>query len=166
MNAPDLTRAPTLTALMESNRTAAGLLTYLEGEREAHPVSYSLLYERALGILYLLQRLGLRPGDRLILFLSSNEPFIDAFWAAILGGIIPVPVAPGLSDEHRHKLLRIARKLGTPYLYTEQRLLERIEAFAAEHGQQADLEALRSRSFLVDELDELQRSGKPHRAAP
>ena len=166
MNAEDLTRAPTLTALIESNRTASGQLTYLEGEREAYTVSFAGLYERALGILYRLQRLGLKPGDKLILFLSRNEPFIDAFWAAILGGIIPVPVAPGLSDEHRHKLLRIARKLGAPYLYTEQRLLERIEGFAAEHGQQAGFEALRSRVFLLDELDELQRSGKPHRAAP
>ena len=50
----------------------------------------------------------------------------------MLGGIIPVPVAPGISDEHRHKLLRIARKLGTPFLYTDQRLLERIGDFAAQ----------------------------------
>ena len=30
-----------------------------------------------------------------------------AFWAAILGGIVPVPVAVGISDEHRLKLFRI-----------------------------------------------------------
>ena len=48
---------------------------------------------------------------RLILLLASNEQFIDAFWAGVLGGIVPVPVAIGISDEHRHKLLRIARKL-------------------------------------------------------
>jgi acyl-CoA synthetase (AMP-forming)/AMP-acid ligase II len=166
MNAPDLIRAPTLTALLEAHRTSGGQLTYLEGEREAYSVSFAALYERALGILYRLQRLGLKPGDQLILFLSGNEPFIDAFWAAILGGIIPVPVAPGLSDEHRHKLLRIARKLGAPYLYSERRLLERIGSFAAEHHRQADFEALRQRVFLVDELDTLSRSGKPFRAAP
>lgn len=165
MNAPDLIRAPTLTALMEANRNASGQLTYLEGEREAYSVSFAGLYERALGILYRLQKLGLKPGDKLILFLASNEPFIDAFWAAILGGIVPVPVAPGLSDEHRHKLLRIARKLGAPYLYSERRLLERIGSFAAEHGLQPDFEALRKRVFLVDELDTLSRSGKPFRAA-
>ena len=102
----------------------------------------------------------------MILLLSSNEPFIDAFWAAVLGGIIPVPVAPGISDEHRHKLLRIARKLGQPYIYTEQRLLERIGSFAAEHRESELYDSLRARAFLVDELDALGRSGKPYRARP
>ena len=129
--------ATTLTALMEANRGAPRSLTYLEGEHETRSVTYGALYERALGILYRLQRLGARPGDKLILLLSANEPFVDAFWAAVLGGIIPVPVAPGISDEHRHKLLRIARKLKSPFIYTEQRLLERIGNFALAHGESA-----------------------------
>ena len=158
--------ATTLTALMEANRGAARSVTYLEGERDARAVAYGALYERALGILNRLQALGARPGDKLILLLSSNEPFIDAFWAAVLGGIIPVPVAPGISDEHRHKLLRIARKLKQPYIYTEQRLLERVGSFAAEHQQTEVYEALRKRAFLVDELAALGRSGKAHRARP
>jgi acyl-CoA synthetase (AMP-forming)/AMP-acid ligase II len=129
-------------------------------------VSFGALYERALGILYRLQRLGARPGDKLILLLSGNEPFVDAFWAAVLGGIIPVPVAPGISDEHRHKLLRIARALKAPFLYTEQRLLERIGNFALAHGESALYESLRTRAFLVEELDVLGRSGKLHRSQP
>jgi acyl-CoA synthetase (AMP-forming)/AMP-acid ligase II len=156
----------TLTALIEANRGIARSISYLEAEHEAHSIAYGELYERALAILRRLQRLGARAGDKLILLLSSNEPFIDAFWAAVLGGIVPVPIAPGISDEHRHKLLRIARKLGAPYLYTEQRLLDRIEGFASEHGERALYERLRSRVFLVDELDELRGSGKVHRASP
>ncbi len=158
--------ATTLTALMEANRGAARSVTYLEGERDARSVAYGALHERALAILHRLQGLGARPGDKLILLLSSNEPFIDAFWAAVLGGIIPVPVAPGISDEHRHKLLRIARKLGQPYIYTEQRLLERIGSFAAEHRESELYDSLRARAFLVDELEALGRSGKPYRARP
>jgi acyl-CoA synthetase (AMP-forming)/AMP-acid ligase II len=158
--------ATTLTALMEANRSAPRSLTYLEGEHETRSVTYGALYERALGILYRLQRLGARPGDKLILLLSANEPFVDAFWAAVLGGIIPVPVAPGISDEHRHKLLRIARALKDPFVYTEQRLLERIGNFALTHGESALYESLRTRAFLVEELDVLGRSGKLHRAQP
>ena len=98
----------TLTDLFKSLRSADRSVTYHEGEHEARTVSYGELYERALGVLHHLQQMGARPGDRLLLFLSSNEAFIDAFWAGVLGGITPVPVAPGISDEHRHKLLRIA----------------------------------------------------------
>ena len=169
MNANTLTTstsisAGTLTELLEANREAAGAITYLDGERDTRSVAFGELYQRALAILHRLQRLGARPGDKLILFLSGNEPFIDAFWAALLGGIIAVPVAPGISDEHRHKLLRIAAKLKTPYIYTEQRLLERVAATASGAQELATLQALRSRAFLVDELEQLGRGGKIHRA--
>ena len=161
----------TLTELLECNRRHSRSITYLEGEHEAHDVSYQELHARALGILHHLQRLGARRGDKLILFLGSNEQFIDAFWAAVLGGIVPVPVALGISDEHRHKLLRIARtlagpgsRLGKPFIYTERRFLERIGAFAAEVGEAQLFEGLRSRAFLVDDLADISRAGKPHEA--
>ena len=156
-------KATTLTEIIENNRGFARSLTYLEGENDARELSFAELYERALGILYHLQRLGARRGDKLILFLGNNEQFIDVFWAAILGGIVPVPVALGISDEHRHKLLRIARRLGSPFLYTERRSLERIGAFAAQAGEQPLFESLRARSFLIDDLDDISRAGSVQR---
>ena len=50
---------------------------------------------------------------------------------------MPVPLAVGISDEHRHKLLRVARKLGNPLLYTDAKNLERLGALAAEVGETA-----------------------------
>jgi len=76
---------------------------------------------------------------------------------------VPVPVALGISDEHRHKLLRIARRLGSPFLYTERRSLERIGAFAAQAGEQQLFESLRARSFLIDDLDDISRAGSVQR---
>jgi acyl-CoA synthetase (AMP-forming)/AMP-acid ligase II/acyl carrier protein len=156
-------KATTLTEVIENNRNVARTLTYLEGENDAREVSFAELYERALGILYHLQRIGARRGDKLILFLGNNEQFIDVFWAAILGGIVPVPVALGISDEHRHKLLRIARRLGAPFLYTERRSLERIGAFAAQAGEHELFDGLRRRTFLVDDLDDISRAGSMQR---
>ncbi|TLZ35176.1 MAG: AMP-dependent synthetase [Gammaproteobacteria bacterium] len=156
--------ATTLTELIEANRTRPHRITYLEGENQTREVSFAELYERSLGILYHLQRLGARRGDKLILFLTDNEQFIDAFWAAVLGGIVPVPVALGISDEHRMKLLRIARRLGKPFLYTERRSLERIGAFAAQAGETEVYAALRERTFLVDDLDDISRAGSVQRA--
>src|ERR1043165_7121132 len=99
-----MSKATTLTELIDINRTAARRIHYLEGENETRAGTHGELYERALGILFHLQRIGARRGDKLILLLANNEQFLDAYWAAILGGIVPVPVAPGISDEHRHKL--------------------------------------------------------------
>lgn len=161
-----MVKANTLTALLEANRKLDRSITYLEGENDSTEVSFGELYERAIGILYHLQRIGARRGDKLILLLSNNEQFIDAFWAAILGGIVPVPVAPGISDEHRHKLLRIARKLGEPYIYSERRALDRIGTFAASVGEADTFQKLRARAFLTDDLDDISKPGKPYQAQP
>ena len=158
--------ATTLSELLHTHRGADRSITYHEGETELRVVRYGELYERALGILHHLQQLGARPGDRLLLFLASNEAFIDAFWAGILGGIVPVPVAPGISDEHRHKLLRIAVQLGKPFLYTERRLLERIRNFAEEHQQQAAYAQLAQRAFLTDDLVAVSRAGRVQATRP
>jgi acyl-CoA synthetase (AMP-forming)/AMP-acid ligase II/acyl carrier protein len=158
--------ASTLTELIEGHRSAARAITYLEGENEQREVQFGELHERALGILFHLQELGAKRGDKLILFLGNNEQFIDAFWAAVLGGIIPVPIALGISDEHRHKLLRVARKLGRPFIYTDKRSLERIGAFAAQAGEADAFAGLQQRAFLVDTLDDISRAGEVHRAQP
>ena len=154
----------TLTELIEGNRNAPRAITYLEGENEERKVEFGELYERALGILFHLQKLGAKRGDKLILFLGNNEQFIDAFWAAVLGGIVPVPIALGISDEHRHKLLRVARKLGKPFIYTDRRSLERIGAFAAEAGGAETFAALNRRAFFVDQLDDISKAGEIYRA--
>jgi acyl-CoA synthetase (AMP-forming)/AMP-acid ligase II/acyl carrier protein len=158
--------AKTLTEVLEANRDFPRGITYLEGENESRSVSAAELYQRALGILHHLQRLGARRGDKLLVFLGNNEQFIDVFWAAVLGGIVPVPVALGISEEHRHKLLRIARRLGAPYLYTERRSLERIGAFAAAVSETQLFESLRARTFLVDDLDDISRAGSIQRVTP
>ena len=157
--------AATLTELIETNHSLPRNIVYLEGENDERAVSFGELHQRALGILFHLQRLGARRGDKLILFLNNNEQFIDAFWAAILGGIVPVPVALGISDEHRHKLLRIVRRLGSPYIYTERRTLERIGGFATQVGEAKLYDTLRARAFLVDDLDDISRAGSVQRAA-
>ena len=158
--------ATTLTELIESNRNVPRSITYLEGENDSRDVSFAELYERALGILHHLQKLGARRGDKVILFLGNNEQFIDAFWGAVLGGIVPVPIALGISDEHRHKFLRIARKLGKPFVYTDRKSVERIGAFAAQAGETELFTSLRARTFLVDDLDDISKAGKPQQVRP
>ena len=153
----------TLPAMLDDRSRGAGAIGYLEGETAEKTLKLAELRRRALGILYHLQGLGARPGDMLILHVASNEQFIDAYWACLYGGIVPVPVAVGISDEHKHKLLRIAHQLGTPFLYTDRKLRDRLAAFAAGLPEQGSWTELASRCFMVDQLDDISREGTPAR---
>jgi acyl-CoA synthetase (AMP-forming)/AMP-acid ligase II len=156
----------TLVDVLESNRGVERAVTYVDGENSERRVPYGEVYSRALGILYHLQSIGAQRGDKMIIFLSSNEQFLDGFWAAVCGGITPVPLAVGISDEHRHKLLRVARKLGKPLLYTDSKNLERLQALAAQVGESALFDEIKSRAFLVESITDISRPGKLHRPAP
>jgi acyl-CoA synthetase (AMP-forming)/AMP-acid ligase II/acyl carrier protein len=156
----------TLVEILEANRGAQRAVTYIEAEQTERSVAYTDVYKRAVGILGLLQGFGARSGDKMIIFLNNNEQFLDGFWAAICGGIVPVPLAVGISDEHRHKLLRIARKLGSPLLYTDRKNFERLEVFANSVGEQALLAKIKEKTFLVDSIVDIATPGKMLRPAP
>jgi acyl-CoA synthetase (AMP-forming)/AMP-acid ligase II/aryl carrier-like protein len=156
----------TFVDVLESNRGVDRAVTYVDGENSERRVPYGDIHRRALGILYHLQALGAQRGDKMIIFLSNNEQFLDGFWAALCGGIVPVPLAVGISDEHRHKLLRVARKLGRPLLYTDSKSLERLGALAAELGESALFAELKARAFLVESITDISRPGKLYRPAP
>ncbi len=162
-----LSRYTTYMEVLEDNRdTVERSVTYVEGENNERRVQFSEVYARAVGILYLLQAAGARRGDKMIIFLSNNEQFLDGFWAAMSGGIVPVPLAVGISDEHRHKLLRVARKLGNPLLYTDAKSLERLGALAQQVGEGDRFEQLKSRAFLVESITDISKAGKIARPAP
>jgi acyl-CoA synthetase (AMP-forming)/AMP-acid ligase II/acyl carrier protein len=161
-----LAAATTLIDILEANRDVDRSVTYVEGENNERRVPYPEVHARALGILYLLQAAGARRGDKMIIFLSNNEQFLDGFWAALCGGIVPVPLAVGISDEHRHKLLRVARKLGNPLLYTDAKNLERLGALAEQVGETALFAQLKARAFLVESITDISKAGKLVRLPP
>jgi acyl-CoA synthetase (AMP-forming)/AMP-acid ligase II/acyl carrier protein len=156
----------TLPEMLDHRSRGPLAIGYLEGEHVEKSLRLADLRRRALGILHHLQRIGAEPGDLLILHVASNEQFLDAYWACLYGGIVPVPVAVGISDEHKHKLLRIARQLGNPLLYTDRKLRDRLAAFAAAQGDDATWSTLERRSFLIDQLDDISREGVPARVTP
>jgi acyl-CoA synthetase (AMP-forming)/AMP-acid ligase II len=159
-------RYQTLPEMLDDRARGQDAIVYLEGEGAEKRLTLANLRKRALGILFHLQRTGAQPGDRLILHVASNEQFLDAYWACLYGGIVPVPVAVGISDEHKHKLLRIARQLGRPLLYTDRKLYDRLASFAATSGEPETWNALKARTFLVDVLDDISRPGTPAQVAP
>lgn len=139
---------------------------YIAGEEQKSQLSFAALKTTALGVLRHFQDFGMKAGDELIIFTSSNEQFIDSFWACLYGGIVPVPVAVGISDDHRLKLLKIFRQLRHPWVYTEKAQLGRLREYAAEAGLAAEFEALNARALPVENLHELAGAGTPRIAKP
>jgi acyl-CoA synthetase (AMP-forming)/AMP-acid ligase II/acyl carrier protein len=139
----------TLIDLLVAARGQNRHIRFIDGDDDESTVSFAELWDRALALLGSLQARGMQPGDELVVFSTSNESFLVAFWAAILGGIVPVPVAVGISDEHRHKLFRILSQLKRATLFTEADLLDRLQDFAEQEKLQDIAEILRSRSALI-----------------
>ena len=85
----------TLDAFLPADAREDRQITFIEGEHDQRTLTFRRLRQRAIGALGSLQRRGLSRGDMLILYLGDNERFVEMFWACLLGGIVPVPLAPG-----------------------------------------------------------------------
>lgn len=157
---------PHLVETLQTNASTDRTVTYIDGKDKELTITYADLYERAQNRLYALQQRGLSQGDECIIFLRSNEDFIDIFWGCILGGIIPVPIAVGISDEHRSKLFKIFSKLERPHLYTSDDLTERLQAYADDNQQQATHEKIKEKTLLVNEIKSVSGKGEIHPPNP
>ena len=141
-----------LTDLLADARGRDRHIRFIDGEQDESTLSFADLWERALALLGSLQARGMRKGDELVVFSTSNESFVVAFWAAILGGIVPVPVAVGISDEHRYKLFRILGQLERGTLFTDAPLLERLLEFAASESLDDIRSKLQSATVLIGDV--------------
>ncbi|HSH43574.1 MAG TPA: non-ribosomal peptide synthetase [Arenicellales bacterium] len=130
------------------NRSGAESLTGFAGLRS-----------RALKLLHHFQSRGAGAGDEMLLVLNRNDAFLDAYWACLYGGIVPVPLAPGTTDAQRRKIFQVAASLRSPWLFTEHALDGRLAGFAAEQGFEATRQRLRGRTTLVEAVGETGAEG-------
>ncbi|MDX1499373.1 MAG: non-ribosomal peptide synthetase [Woeseiaceae bacterium] len=141
------------------------VIRFIDGQHEESELALGDLRQRALRLLGGLQARGMQSGDELVIFSRSNESFVVAFWAAVLGGIVPVPVAVGISDEHRLKLFRILGQLERATLFTEKDLLGRLVDFATERGLDDVVGLLEERTMLFRDAKRA-GDGRIHDPAP
>ncbi|MBI1425286.1 MAG: AMP-binding protein [Gammaproteobacteria bacterium] len=153
---------PNLNAALVTQAKTDKWITYIEGKQEQRRFSYAQLSDRASMLLFDLQEAGLQPGDQLIILHKDNQTFVEAFWACVCGGIVPVPIAVGISDEHRAKLFRVFTKLERPYLYTTQDNLDRLNQFAEQYGLNESMQGIRSKTLLSNLMEEHDERGVHH----
>lgn len=151
----------TLAEALKNTASAPGQgITFIYGEKDERYASYSELYEKALCTLYSLQCKGVGKGDELLFQIENIEYFVTVFWACILGGIIPVPVAVGNNDEQHFKVFKIWEKLKRPHLITSLPLLEKLKAFAEKSRITCNIEKMTARAVLIDELEPSNTQGE------
>ncbi len=140
----------TLTALLKARASSEFGITFITAANRETRVPYAELYQLAKTRLGQFHAVGAGAGDYLIIQRTDNQEFLVSFWACLLGGIVAVPVAPGNTAEHRHKLFRIAKKLKSAWLCTDKDNAMRVQKFAEEQGLDSEWQQLSVR-LVVDE---------------
>ncbi|WP_111746297.1 non-ribosomal peptide synthetase [Salinisphaera orenii] len=113
---------------------------FIDGANDERHQSAALIKRAADRTLGVLQDENLGRGDHLILFVDDTLRFVQFFWAAIRGGIVPVPLAAGTGRAERDKLLAIWHKLDQPRVVADVEQIATIRARLEESG---DLETAR-----------------------
>ena len=141
-------------ALLRAARSGRGTITCLDGDG-SWSRTYGELLTEASRVLGGLRALGLRPGDDVLLQLEHNPDVLVSFWACVLGGFVPVPMAvpPAyeLADSAVSKFVNAHGMLSSPWVLTSATLVDGIRGLATREGWPTP------RLAVVDEL----RDGVP-----
>ncbi len=112
------------TAAKLEEKVGITLLPEKEGGAEQH-MSYRQLYHEATRSSAGLARLGVRPGDRVLIVLPTSMEFVSSFFAVQLLKAIPVPAYPPVGLRMKaalEKLGRVATRAGARLCVTSPRL--------------------------------------------
>ncbi|HLZ89114.1 MAG TPA: condensation domain-containing protein, partial [Puia sp.] len=157
----------TLIKLLSDRRQLAGVgITFIEGSDQERFLSYDQLYHSALKVLSVLQRKGMQDGDELVIQIQDNRTFIIAFWACLLGGIVPVPLSVGQNDNHREKVYTIWPVLKNPHLITAEDNFTRLGAFARSNGFERTFSGIADKTVKEPEIWLSSSEGKVFDAKP
>lgn len=140
-------------------------ITYVAGSASQTVIRYGDLYKQALRLLRAFQLRGLGPGSELVICVKDNAEFITAFWACILGRIVPVPLASGALLQHRYKILNVFSQLADAHVYVHSSMLDRLLELATESGRY-DKSRLAQRAIAMDKLVVPDEAGEIWQAAP
>ncbi|MGH0032464.1 MAG: fatty acyl-AMP ligase [Myxococcota bacterium] len=115
----------TLLELLEgAARSGRGVCFVDARERDAF-CSYAAILESARATGGGLQKLGVRPGDRVAIVLPTGPDFFDAFFGALYAGAVPVPLYPpvrlGRLDEYHERTAAMLRASRARRVLTDAR---------------------------------------------
>ncbi|WP_405983601.1 SDR family NAD(P)-dependent oxidoreductase [Streptomyces sp. NBC_00872] len=123
-------------ALARAARMAPGRgTTYLLPDGGTDRQTYAELYDEARRMLGGLRGHGLAAGDSVLLQCADSRTFVTAWWACVLGGFLPTPVAPApeyaTDNAGVRKLASAWELLDRPPVIADPGLLDGVRSLAA-----------------------------------
>lgn len=141
----------TLIDLLEARKADMRGVCFIKSNSVKEHISYTTLYNKASCLLFYLQKKGLRPHDEIIVQIEEPSLFLVTYWACILGGIIPVPLAVGKTYDQYLKLYNVWTCLDNPSLITTKETLEKLKTGFPSGIADTSLENLTDRILLLEE---------------
>lgn len=147
--------ADTLLSCLRAAAARGTGITFIESRTDREHLSYGDLSARARLLLGRLQACGAQPRDEVVFQINGNRDFLIAFWACLLGGLVPVPLAVGTNEEHRRKAFLVWKTLNRPFLLADTaRTLSLLEGHAEEEGEEGDFGEMKERGLILEEVGE------------
>ena len=119
-------RHPTLQAALRSAADSRWGLSFLDAQEREIDLPFSELYRRAQRAAGGLRDLGVEPGDRVAIVLSTGPDFMDAFFGAVLAGAVPVPLYPpvrlGRMEEFHRRTARMLQVCDARLVLSDARI--------------------------------------------
>ncbi|NDI35232.1 non-ribosomal peptide synthetase [Chengkuizengella sediminis] len=137
--------------LVERSKLDDKGITFIEGSHLESRLTYQELYHESLYFLDRLQKQGIKPKQEIIFQIEDNKQFMIAFWACILGGMIPVPVSIGNNNEHKLKVFKIWNTLHNPHMITSEKILATLKKFTDKNIQLEFFKNINERVTIIDE---------------
>lgn len=156
----NITNYRTLVEVILDRKNSNQTITFINSSNDEVTVSYGEVLNRALHILSHLQDKGMKSGDQLLFQLNNNRDFIYAFWACLLGKIIPVPVAVGFNEALRSKLINIWKILKKPCLMISADFKNRLQLLEQTGEMKEIFHEIKNSTILIEEAERTRGNGE------
>ncbi|WP_019545172.1 SDR family NAD(P)-dependent oxidoreductase [Streptomyces sulphureus] len=152
-------------ALRRAAEDGHGGLVLVDRHGKERSSEYAELAAEAARVLRGVRAMGLAPGERVLLQCPDNHDFLVAFWGCVLGGLVPVPLAPApdyaQDSTAVDRLATAFDMLGRPPVLTDEATAAELRALGERRGWQNAL-----RLGVLDELRRNAPDPAPHAADP
>jgi len=103
-----------------------GWLTLYSKDKIECELTFADLLEGASGWAAYLSKLGVNPGEMVLLVLPTEKAFYESYWGILLAGAVPVPAYPpthlGRMDEYLNNLAKLLRNCCAKVMITSRQL--------------------------------------------